>query len=214
MMCSAWLNLFYAVHIVPSQRACLIWMKRNIKSVIFTALLFSGTLFLFRSAVQVTSLIISRGFHEINGTWTTYYDDELDHLDAAFFIVIKGYSLVCLCVMMVSSFSTVYYLHTHIRSMSHGSSGFSRQKIQSQIRVSITGISQGVLYLIFDTYNVLETFVNSFSHHIILSAWISFTVTSLYVTGTTVNLGIGQAAFRIRMVNIWKKIKAMFRGGE
>uniref|UniRef100_UPI0037E8ED46 taste receptor, type 2, member 201, tandem duplicate 1 n=1 Tax=Semicossyphus pulcher TaxID=241346 RepID=UPI0037E8ED46 len=115
--------------------------------------------------------------------------------------------------MMVSSFSTVRYLHRHIRSVAQGGSCFSTKKIKRQIRVTITGISQAVLYLVYDVYNLWSTLTNIFSPDLTISIWISFTVTTLYITGTTFNLGVGQAAFRLRVLGIWKKIKAMFGAG-
>ncbi|XP_060908959.1 uncharacterized protein LOC132986521 [Labrus mixtus] len=90
MTCSVWLIFYYYIQIVPSQRACLIWIKRNIRSVIYVALL-------------------------------------------------CVYMTICLCIMTVSSFSTVHYLQRHIRNMAQRSSGFSTEKIQSQMRVTITG---------------------------------------------------------------------------
>ncbi|CAJ1079874.1 uncharacterized protein LOC119500416 [Xyrichtys novacula] len=211
MVCSVWLNFFYYIQIVPSQRAVLIWIKRNIRSVIYMTLLFGCALFLFSAAGSIAHLILLTPtlVTSINDTKAEFFNFELDMASKVYFCMIKAYILMCMCIMMISSFSTVIYLHRHIRSMAKGSSSFSTPKIQSQMRVTITGICQGVLYVLFDTFNLLESFTNKFSPHYGIGVWLSFTVTSLYISGTTVNLGIGQAAFRQRVVNIWKKFRAL-----
>ncbi|XP_050929089.1 LOW QUALITY PROTEIN: uncharacterized protein LOC127142840 [Lates calcarifer] len=144
MTCYVWLNLYYCINIVPVQRAFLVWVKRNIKSVIFLALLFDGTLFSFTGAVDIA--------------YATCIDFTYSN---------------------VSSFFSACYLHRHMRRMAQTGSCFSAPRIQSQLRVTITGISQGSIYSIY------------------------FTVITLYMLGTTFNLGVGQAVFRQRAANIW-----------
>ncbi|XP_029315228.1 uncharacterized protein LOC115026516 [Cottoperca gobio] len=111
--------------------------------------------------------------------------------------------------MTVSSFSTAYYLHRHIRRVAQGTSYFATPKIQSQIRVTITGILQGVLYLLYATFSYFETFTNTLSLHFVICSRISFTVSTLYIASTTVNLGIGQTLFRQRIADVWKALKAL-----
>lgn len=212
MTCSVWLVFYYYIQIVPTQRAFLIWVKRNIRSVIYTALLFDGVLFLFNGAVTIAVQTFT-GFSSVNSTWTEPGIDELYFMSYACFLIMKTYIIICLCIMMVSSFSTVQYLHRHIRSVAQGGSCFSTSRIQSQLRVTITGISQGVLYFLFGTFYIFNSFTYIYSPHFYLSAWITFTATSLYVSGTTVNLGIGQATFRQRAADVWKKLKALFSVG-
>ena len=47
MTCYVWLNFFYYIHIVPVHQALLIWIKRNIRSVIYLVLIFEQMLFCF-----------------------------------------------------------------------------------------------------------------------------------------------------------------------
>lgn len=42
----------------------------------------------------------------------------------------------------------------------------------------------------------------------------TFTVTSLYISGTTVSLGIGQVAFRQGAADLWKTLKALVGVGK
>lgn len=207
MTCSVWLNFYYYIQIVPSQRALLIWVKKNIRFVICMALLLDGMLFLCSHAVILAETITSRGITDINSTWTEHHFDELYFTSQVCFFVVQVHMMICLCVMMVSSFSTAHYLCRHIRSMAQGGSSFSTPRTQSQMRVTITGISQGVLYLLYATFYLLDSITYNLSPHFLFSAWVSFTVTSLYTSGTTVNLCIGQAIFRQRAANVWKALK-------
>ncbi|GLD59956.1 uncharacterized protein AKAME5_001190700 [Lates japonicus] len=111
--------------------------------------------------------------------------------------------------MTVSSFFTARYLHRHMRRMAQTGSCFSAPRIQSQLRVTIAGISQGVLYFLYNTFYLFDSFTYFFSPHFVLSSWISFTVTTLYISGTTVNLCIGQAMFRQGAADVWRALKAL-----
>uniref|UniRef100_A0A671W991 Taste receptor type 2 n=1 Tax=Sparus aurata TaxID=8175 RepID=A0A671W991_SPAAU len=204
---SVWLNFYYYIQIVPSQRDLLIWVKRNIRSVIYMVLLSDVVFFLFFDATNMLKEIY-RGLTVINGTWTEYHSDKLFFISKVNFFVIKLHTLGCLFIMMFSSFSTAHYLHRHVRSVSKGGS-ISSQRIRRQVRVTISGIFQGLLYFLYSTFYFFDSLTYKFSSHIIISGQISFTVTSLYISGTTINLGIGQTTFRQRAANIWKALKAV-----
>uniref|UniRef100_A0A3P8T4Y4 Taste receptor type 2 n=1 Tax=Amphiprion percula TaxID=161767 RepID=A0A3P8T4Y4_AMPPE len=209
MTCYAWLNFYYYIQIVPAQRSLWIWMKKNIRSVIYVALAVDTILLLFNSTVGIVSSLLRRTTY-INDTWTGHVNHELHVTNIVSVINLRLYIVFCLCVMMVSSFSTVCYLHRHMKSMAQSSSKFTSPRIQSQRRVTITGILQGVFYLLYDSFYLLCFFTWMFPSHFVLSSWIFITATSLYISGTTVNLGIGQAIFRQRAVDVWKAIKALF----
>ncbi|XP_073329252.1 uncharacterized protein [Pagrus major] len=109
--------------------------------------------------------------------------------------------------MMFSSVSTAHYLHRHIRSVAKGGSCFSSRRIRRQFRVTITGIFQGLLYFLYGTYYFFDSFIYKFSDHFFISGWISFTATSLYISGTTVNLGI--ALIGSNIVFVWSLSPSM-----
>lgn len=202
-----WLTFYYYIQIVPAQRALFIWVKKNIKFVIYMVLLLDGMIFLFNDAVAVANIIHLNGLIDINGTLTEHRSDELYLMKEAGFFIIKVHILICLCIMTVCSLSTVRYLHRHMRSVSQSGSSFST--LQSQMRITITGISQGVLYFLYGTFHLFDSFMYLYSTDFYLGTWVSLTVTSLYISGTTVNLGIGQAAFRQRAADVWKALKAL-----
>lgn len=211
MTSSVWLNFYYYVKIVPTQRTLQIWVKRNIKSVMYMAFLFDGTLFLFTTAVSTTDAIFqTSGLTYINNTWTDGHGIDGLHLASKVCWVINTVQILsCLCIMTFSSFSTGHYLYRHIRSVAQGGGFFSTPRVQSQIRVTISGISQGVLYFLYATFYFFDSFTYFFSPHFAFGTWVSFTVTSLYISGTTVNLSIGQAIFRQRAADVWKALKVL-----
>ncbi|KAM3607350.1 uncharacterized protein V6R79_006181 [Siganus canaliculatus] len=196
MTCSVWLNFYYFVLIVPSQRALFIWIKRNVKAVVYTVLFLGGMLILVYGGLKITAwMFYSTSAVWSNGTWTIPHNEELYNVNNFCFWLVTVHLLMCFCIMIFSSFFTVHYLYGHIRRMAQG--GFSSPKTQSQIRVTITGISQGVLYFIFGFLCSFCWFTANVSLDFTLGPFFGFTVSSLYLSGTTVNLGVGEVDGRM-----------------
>ncbi|XP_062312218.1 uncharacterized protein LOC134016987 [Osmerus eperlanus] len=99
------------------------------------------------------------------------------------------------------------YLQRNIRSMSAAGCLFS-PRLDSQIRVTITGILQGVLFLLCHVYILISYYTNMFTN-VFIDLFISYTVISIYVTGTTINLGVGQTLFRQRPVYVCSKMRKL-----
>ncbi|XP_071398434.1 taste receptor type 2 member 7-like [Centroberyx affinis] len=207
---SVWLNFFYYTQIVPAQRAVFIWIKRNIKAIIYCILLADRVFSLFDFTVMTLTRHTLDGF---NRNFTTHrnvtlisstssFETKLYHAYDICSIMIMAQSLFCLCVMVGSSGATVIYLHRHIRRMI--ASGTPCPRLRSQMRVTITGIIQGVIYLLCAVFSLVHLFSlkNSNSY---FSECILHTVITLYMSGTTVNLGVGQAIFRRRAADVWLK---------
>lgn len=211
--CSVWLTFYYYIQIAPSQRALLIWFKRNIRPSICTAFLLEKIFILFSGAMNAANVVLrtSRGFADNNGTQTEHCRDDLHITSLVTFYIVKLHILGCLSIMTVSNFSTVHYLHRHIKSVAQG--GLFTPRIQSQLRVTISGVFQGVLFLLYGTFYFIDSFTYRFSSHFYLGAWVSLTFTSLYISGTTVNLGIGQTIFRQRAADVWKALTALCGAG-
>lgn len=206
MICSVWLSFYYYIQIVPSQRALLSWVKRNIRSFIYTAFLLDE-IFIWLTGAMNTANIILHGFTGTNGTQTEPCKSEQDIINLVPFYIVKLRILCCLYIMTVSSFSTVQYLCRHIKSVAQG--GFSTPGIQSQMRVAASGVFQGVLFFLYGTVYFIDSFTYRFCAQLYFGAWFSLTSTTLYISGTTVNLGIGQTAFRQRAADIWKALTAL-----
>uniref|UniRef100_A0A673B826 Taste receptor type 2 n=1 Tax=Sphaeramia orbicularis TaxID=375764 RepID=A0A673B826_9TELE len=204
MTCYVWLNFYYYIQIVPC--APLMWVKKNIKTVIYMFLALDVTLFSLYGTVNVFRHISMDTFDSHGNQTMTIYP--IHYTKVAFYLITRVYILFCLCISVLSSFSTIRYLHKHMRSVAQSGSAFSAARLQSQMRVTITGICQGVLYLFFSIYYFMDS-VSLFYGEFSFCSETTFTVTSLYISGTTVTLGVGQAVFRERITSVWKALKAL-----
>ncbi|TMS06653.1 Protein HEG [Larimichthys crocea] len=104
---------------------------------------------------------------------------------------------------------TDIYYSRHIKSMAQGGGSFSTPRIQSQKRVTTTGISQGVFFILYSTFYYFDALTYRYSKGFHFGAWIAVTAATLYISVTTVNLGIGQSIFRQRAADTWKALKAV-----
>ncbi|XP_042176025.1 taste receptor type 2 member 8-like [Oncorhynchus tshawytscha] len=215
MSTSVWLNFFYYTQIVPAQRALFIWVKRNIKIIIYWSLFVDRVLFLFDLASVIYYVTITEGNDNI--TYTSTNDtvsgstDGLFYTDLVCFYSKMIYMFFCLCVMVGSSWVTVCYLHRHMKSMKESGSPFSSPRLHSQMRVTITGILQGILYFLCALWIFLNIFSDNYPSSIKFDYNTYYTVISLYMFSTTVNLGIGQSVFRQRAADIWLKAQQAAR---
>lgn len=206
MTSSGWLNFFFCMQIVPHKHAVLVWIKRNIRPVIYVALLFDGTQILLNSVMNM--VFMATAFTYINGT-NDYAFPDLYISNTVVVVVSRVHILVCLCVMTFSSFCTTRYLLRHMRNMAESGNSFHTERIKSHKRVTIAGISQGLVYFLYGTFYVIDTYTTMFAMHVSVSYRVYFTVTSVYIFGTTVNLGIGQALFRKRAADVWMALKTL-----
>ncbi|XP_053295122.1 taste receptor type 2 member 7 [Pleuronectes platessa] len=211
MTCYVRLNFYYYVQIVPARRALWIWVKRNIKSFMIWAFLFDQMVLLLFSVASVASQF-SRSFTSSNSTRTEYSFD-MDLLNFFSFYIFIAYIMLCLCVTSVSSFSTILYLYRHMRNVALSGSSFNAPRNQRHMRVATTGACQGAVYFLYATYYLLSSLSNFYSPNFRLGYWALFTVSSLFISGTTVNLGIGQTVFRQRAARTWTALKALCNVG-
>lgn len=195
---SVWLNFFYYTQIVPSKRALFIWIKKNIKPFIYCIWLAEKMLILFEFGVSINCIRYNATI--IKGT--VYFQipesEFVRNLIDSSSITSCAYFFICLCVMMMASCSTVVYLCKHMCSMVANGQPFSCPKFKSQVRVTITGTLQVVLYMIFAGWIIYnqspDTLFNPYKY---------FTAVNIYMVGTSFNLGAGQAVFRQRAEDIW-----------
>ncbi|XP_046869761.1 uncharacterized protein LOC124462202 [Hypomesus transpacificus] len=219
MSTSVWLAFFYFTQIVPVKRAFFIWVKKNMKSIIYAVLVFDRLFFLFELTVKLVlqcsspwtgptnyNVTLSNVTDDDNGSPNSFSRSTLIHVYIVCLALEFIYVFFCLCVMMGSCFTTACYLQRHIRSLS--ATGCVSSRLDSQIRVTITGILQGVLFLLCQVYLFSSFFTTVFSN-VTIHVYFSFTVVSIYVTGTTINLGVGQTLFRQRAVYVCSKISKL-----
>ncbi|KAJ3580966.1 hypothetical protein NHX12_017233 [Muraenolepis orangiensis] len=135
MTSCVWLMFYYYVMIVPSQRAIIRWVKKNIKSVIYVMLFGDRLLFLGHAAYEITTTLDTP---YSNGTGLALQAIQIVELS-----IHNGYILLCLCVITLSSFATAHYLSKHMKSLAASDGSLFNPRLRSQIRVTITGILQG-----------------------------------------------------------------------
>ena len=187
MTCYCRLNFYYYVQIVPARRALWIWVKRNMKSVMICTFLFDQMVLLINGFARALSNW-NMDFTYSNSTRTEFSSD-LDFLNLVCFYFFIAYILVYLCVTSVSSFSTMLYLYRHMRSMALSGSCFNAPRIQRHMRVAVTGACQGAVYFFYVIYYLSTTIINFSSSNFVVGPWSLFTVTTLFISGTTVNPG-------------------------
>ena len=94
--------------------------------------------------------------------------------------------------MMISCFATAHYLNKHTKSLSASDQSLSNPQLHSQIRVTVTGILQGVICFLYVMWNLLDVMSYFLSPFFYFDTNITSAVDNLYTLGTTVNLGVGQ----------------------
>ncbi|XP_055004918.1 uncharacterized protein LOC129407523 [Boleophthalmus pectinirostris] len=135
-----------------------------------------------------------------------YYIQIVPAQSALFHWVKRNIKSTIYVLLVLSSFSTVCYLHKHMKNLGKMGTSFSATRLRSQMRVTITGIFQGVLFFLFASYALCEVFVAEYSGKYI-DKYIWFSISTFFISGTTVTLGIGQNVFRQRIIDMYKALK-------
>ncbi|XP_037395055.1 taste receptor type 2 member 1-like [Pygocentrus nattereri] len=193
---SLWLNVFYYCQIVPAQLSFFIWLKKNIRLFIYAALVLDKFFFLFTFIVYV--------WHYIEIDLSQPKTFALSYTVIINFWSRLVYFLFSLCVMLTSSCATVLYLRRHMKNMKESSR--SSPHLHSQMRVTITGIIQTLLYFLCSVWLVIcDSAFELTNSYFDADRYVLCTVITLYSFGTNINLGVGQSIFRERIVLLWQK---------
>ncbi|KAG9271600.1 taste receptor type 2 member 1 [Astyanax mexicanus] len=202
-----WLNVFYYCQIVPARHPFLIMLKRNIRLFVYSALIIDKFFFLEEFIVYIASYLIRlyRKPEIYNSTYTNMVTNALI-VDIWLRLV---YFFFSVCMMLASGCATISYLRRHMRNMEKSSRSSAR--LQSQLRVTITGIIQTLLYLLCSVWLILDDVAFYLTTaDFDQKAYIFYTVISLYSFGTNINLGVGQTVFREQAILIWQKLFGSF----
>lgn len=211
---SVWLTFFYNTQIVPAKRVVSIWIKKNIKVVIYSIWLYEKMLCMFHVIVlAVASSIVLSTEHcsvNVNSTLTLAIQcNEYQLLKYVHYVssaLVNSHYYFCMCVMAIFNSSTVIYLCKHMRRMMvNGQPVFSPQ-LRSQLRVTVTCVLQGAMSMICTTLSLKKYF----DQGIFTDAYTNFplphfTVVHFYMACMTISLGAGQAVFRQRVLNLWRR---------
>ncbi len=205
------LNVCYYFQIVPVRLPFLIWMKKHIRLFVYLTLFVDRLFFLSEFLVRVIweisamNLISTRGDVNISET-TDFGIYILLHID---FWIRCCYFLLCLGIMLASSSATVFYLRNHIKRMEENVSSFSALRTKQQMKVTILGIIQGVLYFLASGWLMIEELLGYFIGFMDQRGHLICTVMALYSLGATIILGVGQSNFCLMAKNIGRKLQTL-----
>uniref|UniRef100_A0AAY5EFD0 Taste receptor type 2 n=1 Tax=Electrophorus electricus TaxID=8005 RepID=A0AAY5EFD0_ELEEL len=146
---SIWLNVFYYCQVAPAQHPVFIWLKKNIRVFIYSALIMDRLLFLFGFMANLAYIIKERqkDVRVMDAMQNRTSMDFLLNTLTSDFPLRLAYISLSLCVMSASICAIVLHLWKHMQNMKEGSSSFSSPQLLSQLRSSLTGIIQAFLYL-------------------------------------------------------------------
>lgn len=201
MMSSVWLSVYYCIQIVPLQRAFFLWVKKNIKLIIYAALIYQEVLVYLVGGANCVDTLVN---HPARCNGTLLACDLRVFFTSSGFYVIKLHVIGCLVLMTVSNFSMFRFLSSHLKKVMQGN--VLTQKTASQLRTTNAAVFQGVLFLTYCTFYFFSSSMYMFSHSVIIGIWFSLTCSTLYVFGTTINVGIGQTLFRQRALDVWRAL--------
>lgn len=210
-----WLNIFYCLQIVPVGNIFLLrLLKNNLKFVIYSSIVITMLFYLLYGAIEIVYLVfVQDNAAGVNITIGNILNNNItgsmsmDEIIMASLGIMDQLSMAVnflgLIMMLSSTGATVCYLYQHIKKMASNGTNIQSQPLQNQIRVTITGILQGCLYLIcstaifldlYCTYERLQCDRNNL--------WLIF---SFYSVSTTINFGVGQSLFRTQVARLLEK---------
>ncbi|XP_056321319.1 uncharacterized protein LOC130234984 [Danio aesculapii] len=212
---SLWLNVCYFFQIVPVQWPFLVWMKQHIRLIVYSALsadrLFFLSEFLFRVILEMTEIPATR-FNLTSGRENITSKSNLRPNTVEIYITylsIRGCIFVlCVVVMLASGISTVIYLWKHMKRMEKNSTFFSVLRNKQQMRLTIIGIIQTVLFSIGLLWLMGGELLVHFGVFLDGGRLLR-SVMALYSLGVNILLMVGQSKYRLMANDICKKIQRL-----
>lgn len=205
---SFWQNVFYYCQITPAQ-SYFVWLKKNIRVLIYCALLINIIVYLFGLSLVCAFVVIIQSAASDNSTSIVSDTKFISIVET--WNVVFSMTLVLLVLnlsgMSTSSCATVIYLRKHLKNMEE-SNTLSSPRFQRQIKMIINSIAiHAVLHFICSIGVLVDLYVSMYSDQTydlnenILSTFVSF-----YALGTTITLGIAQSLFRQQVAYVWNKM--------
>lgn len=196
-----WLNFYYYTQIVPARRAFSVWLKRNVVRVIAGAVLLDWALLLFNSGIYLTFELL---LLQDNKTLMVNYVDGLYYSYNVCFTINCLQCFICLTMTAATTLSTGCYLQRHFRSLARSRGSFSSQRLHMQLRVTMSGLWVGAMCFLYNLMYLVDVVVFKLSETFYMDKELLMTITSLYISGTSVSLAISQSAFRRGADDVWK----------
>lgn len=212
--CNAWISIFYHMSIVPQHRAIFIWIRRNIRVVLYVGFVLNQIMLLFSLTLGTVSYFmlepVPENFtsHDLNTTSAESLELDLYLFHVANFL----YLLYCTCPMitlLISWGKTFVYLREHIKKMGQSSESFSQPQQKSQMRVTVTGMVQAALFLPSSlwTVAVAALFITDLFEIVDPHRFITMTFCSASSLGNILCFGFSQSVFRHGIVSVINKLK-------
>ncbi|KAK2846105.1 hypothetical protein Q7C36_010959 [Tachysurus vachellii] len=209
MPTTLWLNIFYCTQIVPGRTALFTWFKRNIRIIVYLIFIFTNIYFLFNFFLQFLLNFNQTSNSTVESSDITTFDSsdvttgaraQLSEILGKVDILTIVLIFLGLITMLTVNGATVCYLYKHIRKMTKSGKSINSQVLQNQVRVTITGLVQGPLYLLCTMGMFLDLYHIYYQYK--CDQNILWTVFSVYSLSTTLNLGVGQSLFRQRITQL------------
>lgn len=205
-----WLSILYYINIVPNNGQLFIWIKRRIKNVVYFGLVLDRGIVLTAGVLDYVSTLRPEE-QPLNSSSSFNVTAELSSDRDVFFylgkmctVIYSFHLLISFGTMILSWSSTYIYLRRHMKRMEESSSSFSQPQLQSQMRVTVTGLVQAALFfpycLLIITLVVTHSLpgYNNFDPN----DNIQTTVSSLFGLCSSVCLGFSQSVFRQRVISL------------
>lgn len=214
-LCNAWISIFYYISIVPQHHAIFIWIKRNIKTILYSGFVLNQIVLTFSiSTGAVTYFFL--GPIPLNFTALELNSTALAQTFEAdmflFHVANFSYLLYCTCplvTLIISWGKTFFYLREHMKKMGQSGESFSQPQQKSQMRVTVTGMVQAALFLPSSLWTVAAAilYITGLFEEVDPSRFITMTFCSLSSLGNLLCFGFSQSVFRRGIVSVIKKLK-------
>ncbi|XP_056107739.1 uncharacterized protein LOC130085809 [Rhinichthys klamathensis goyatoka] len=213
--CNAWISIFYHMSIVPQHRAIFIWIKRNIRAILYVGFVLNQIVLLFSLSLGTVTYFLLEPVpenltsHELNTT------SPAESLEADLFLFHLAnflYLLYCTCPMitlLISWGKTFVYLREHMKKMGQSSESFSQPQQKSQMRVTVTGMVQAALFLPSSLWTVAVSvlYLTDLFEMVDPHRFITMSFCSASSLGNILCFGFSQSVFRHGIVSVFNKLK-------
>ncbi|XP_077071233.1 taste receptor, type 2, member 203 [Siphateles boraxobius] len=213
--CNAWISIFYHMSIVPQHRAIFIWIRRNIRAILYVGFVLNQIVLLFSLSLGTVTYFllepVPENFtsHELN---TTSPAESLEVDLYLFHVANFLYLLYCTCPMitlLISWGKTFVYLREHMKKMGQSSESFSQPQQKSQMRVTVTGMVQAALFLPSSLWTVAVSvlYLTDLFEKVDPDRFITMSFCSASSLGNILCFGFSQSVFRHGIVSVINKLK-------
>lgn len=209
---NAWISIFYYMKIVPQHWKVFIWVKKNIKAIVFAGFVFEQTLLMSALSMGTVSYLTQLPTDDLNETMLTRRTVVNSHLYIVSTRMFLIYLICPFCTLLVSWGRTFFYLRRHIRRMEQTTGSSSHPQQKNNMLVTVIGIVQTALFIPTSLYAMVMALLFSTLYETLdYNKHITMTVTCISNLANVSCLGFSQSVFRLRVIALLKRVKKAFR---